>query len=130
VAGRRSTLWAGLPRPSDLPAWVRRVALVAFIGGAAVLMLAAPVRGWWTQRSDIADERAELAAVRADNEELERRLDRIEDPGELERIARRDLGLVREGEESYTVLPPPPAGLILPDAWPFDRIAPALVSEP
>ncbi|MGI9578780.1 MAG: FtsB family cell division protein [Microthrixaceae bacterium] len=105
---------------------LRRVVVIAVLCGAAVLILAPPVRGWWSQRQDIDDARAELAAMEADNAALEQRLGRVSDPAELERIARDQLGLVREGEESYVILPPPTAGLVLPNAWPFNRLALAM----
>ena len=108
------------------PADVRRLLVLAVLGVVAVLILAAPVRGWWSQRAEIEDARDELAALVADNEQLEARLDRIGDPAELELIARGQLGLVREGEESYVVLPPPTAGLVLPNSWPFNRVATAM----
>ena len=96
---------------------------------AAVVILGSPLRGWWAQRGQISEAEAALTATRADEKELRLRLDRISQPAEVERIARRDLGLVREGEESYTVLPAATAGLTLPDAWPFNRVASALVRE-
>ncbi len=109
---------------------VRRLAVLVVVGAVAVFVMAAPVSGWWSQRNEISSTGSELSAIESDNAELQRRLDLIEDPAELERIARRDLGLVREGEESYTVLPAPTAGLVLPEAWPFNRVAPALVADP
>lgn len=116
-----------LPR---IPPVARRVLVALALAGVAVVLLAPPVRGWWEQRNEISAARDELSAIEADNEELQRRLERIEDPEELETIARRDLGLVREGEESYTVLPPSTAGLMLPDSWPFNRLAPAMAQSP
>lgn len=109
---------------------VRRVLIGVALAAAAVLILAPPVRGWWSQRTEISTAQSDLGAVQADNEVLQERLERIGDPAELERIARRDLGLVREGEESYTVLPPSTAGLVLPDQWPFNRLAPAMLGNP
>lgn len=117
-------------RLPQIPRAVRRVLVAVFLAAAAVLILAPPITGWWEQRTEIMSARSELDTLEADNEQLERRLERIEDPEELERIARRDLGLVREGEESYTVLPPATAGLMLPDTWPFNRLAPAMVENP
>ncbi len=99
---------------------------MAALAAAAVAILAPPVRGWWSQREDIDAAREELAALEDDNDALGERLDRVADPAELERIARDQLGLVREGEESYVILPPPTAGLVLPDAWPFNRVASAM----
>ena len=112
-----------------LPPRVRRLLWVTVALVAAVVILGSPVRGWWSQRGQISQAESSLAAIKADDQALQRRLDRISQPAEVERIARRDLGLVREGEESYTVLPPATAGLVLPDAWPFDRLAPALVHD-
>lgn len=96
----------------------------------AVVILAAPVGDWWAQRSDIREAERNLATIEADKRELQGRLDRIRDPATIERIARRDLGLVREGEESYTILPPSTAGLVMPDTWPFNRVAVSMVDAP
>ncbi len=117
-------------RLPDVSPVLRRVLTGLGLVGVAILILAAPVKGWWAQRAEISTAQAELDAVQSDNEVLQGRLDRIDDPTELERIARRDLGLVREGEESYTVLPPSTAGLILPDQWPFNRVAGAMTESP
>jgi cell division protein FtsB len=113
-----------------VPRWVRRAAGLVALTALAVVILAAPVGDWWSQRSDIRDAEANLATIEADNRELQDRLDRIGDPATVERIARRDLGLVREGEESYTILPPPTAGLVMPDTWPFNRVAASMVDAP
>ena len=113
-------------RLASVPAWLRRgvagVALVLF----AVAVLAGPLNRWWTQRNEISESERALALLEADNEDLAERLEEIADPATVERIARRDLALVRAGEESYLVLPPPTAGLVLPDTWPFDRVAEAM----
>ncbi|MCP4435663.1 MAG: septum formation initiator family protein [Actinomycetia bacterium] len=105
---------------------MKRLLVVLALAAVAVVILATPVRGWWSQRAEIEGARDELAALQVDNDQLEERLDRIVDPAELELIARGQLGLVREGEESYVVLPPPTAGLVLPNSWPFNRLAAAM----
>ena len=105
---------------------LRRALVMAALAAAAVVILAPPVRGWWSQRQDIDVARADLAELRADNERIESRLESVADPAEVERIARDQLGLVREGEESYLILPPSTAGLVLPNAWPFNRVAAAM----
>lgn len=117
-------------RLTAVPRWVRRGGGLLALAALAVVILAAPVGDWWAQRSDISDAEANLAVIEADNRELQGRLERIGDPGTIERIARRDLGLVREGEESYTLLPPPTAGLVMPDTWPFNRVAASMVDVP
>jgi len=96
------------------------------LAAVVAAILTPAVSQWWSQRAEIRAGEDELALLEADNDQLRDRLDKIGDPATLERIARRDLGLVREGEESYTVLPPSTAGVVLPDSWPFDRVAPAM----
>jgi len=100
----------------------RRAAVVATVVGVTCILVALPARSYIRQRSEVAGAKAELAEIERRNDELEARRDRLSDPGEIARIARRDYGLVEIGEESYAVLPPATAGLVMPDAWPFDRI--------
>ena len=100
-----------------------RVLLVAGVVALAGLLLAGPVLGWFDQRDQVADQEAELSRLTAENNELIARRARFDDPSEIQRIARRDLGLVEPGEESYAVLPPSTAGVNLPNGWPFDLIA-------
>lgn len=102
----------------------RRIAVAALVVlGVVGALSAMPLRGWLAQRGEIAETQAELAAVRAENEQLERRRTVLDDPAEIQRIARREYGLVDVGEESYSILPPATAGVVLPNAWPFDVIA-------
>ena len=111
--------------------WAGRRGRAAVLASFLVLMaglIAVPVREYLVQRADVAGQEAQLARLRAGNERLEARIERLSDPAEIERIARRDYGLVRAGEESYSVLPPDTAGLVLPRTWPFDRLADALRS--
>ncbi len=102
----------------------RRNALIA-LGLALISMavLAVPARGYWAQRGALADREAALAELERSNSELDGRLEHLDDPDEIERIARRDYGLVAAGEESYAILPPATAGVVLPGGWPFDRIS-------
>jgi cell division protein FtsB len=94
-------------------------AVLVVVGGLSAM----PLRGLLSQRGAIADVEAELAEVRSDNDRLERRLTVLDDPAEIQRIARREYGLVDVGEESYSILPPATAGVVLPNAWPFDVLA-------
>lgn len=104
----------------------RRAALVGTVLVVTVLFVALPVRSYLHQGGDAAEARAELRRVEQDNATLEERSRHLSDPDEVARIARRDYGLVSVGEESYSVLPPSSAGLIMPRAWPFDRIEAAV----
>jgi cell division protein FtsB len=100
--------------------WSFAAVLVAVAAG---LVLAGPVLGYLGERRAVEAQAGELARLDAENAELQRRLDRYSDPSQIERVARDEFGLVEPGEESYAVLPAPTAGVVLPNAWPFDRIA-------
>lgn len=104
---------------------VGRRRLVAVLGLllVAAAVLAVPAQSYWAQRVVVSDRQAQLAELERQNDELSAELERLADPDEVRRIARRDYGLVEPGEESYSVLPPATAGLVLPDGWPFDRLS-------
>ncbi len=94
----------------------------------AAALLWSPVTGYLDTRAEVADQQAELARLREQNDRLRRQKGRLEDPAEIQRIARRDYGLVGAGEESYTILPPATAGLALPSSWPFNRLDEAIAT--
>jgi cell division protein FtsB len=86
-----------------------------------------PTRQYFEQR-ELASERLDrLAAIEAANAQLQERIDGLSTPAEIERLARRDFGLVYPGEEAYAVLPPAPEPVTLPDVWPFTTLADRLV---
>jgi len=101
---------------------LQRLVILAGVLAAATALLLVPARGYLAQRHEIAARRADLTELEHQNDDLAKRRDRLDDPSEIQRIARRDYGLVLEGEESYSILPPVSAGLVLPRAWPFDLI--------
>ena len=101
----------------------RRNLVVALVAVGVLLVLAVPARAYLAQRGEIARTRDQLAEVRRTNAQLKERKARLTDPAEVQRTARREFGLVGVGEESYSILPPATAGLVLPNAWPFDRLA-------
>jgi cell division protein FtsB len=104
---------------------VRRRRLLVVLGLllVAAAMLAVPAQSYWAQRDEVAKRESALADVDRANQDLAERLERLDDPDEIQRIARRDYGLVSVGEESYSILPPATAGLVLPTGWPFDRLS-------
>ncbi len=101
----------------------RNLAVVVSLVIVALTLLAVPARSYLSQRDDISERREVLAEVTARNDRLQERLDSLDRPEEIQRIARREYGLVEVGEEAYTVLPPATAGLVLPRAWPFDVLS-------
>jgi cell division protein FtsB len=101
----------------------RTFAVVVSLLVVAATLLAVPAQSYLDQRDQLAQREAELAERTEANDALSARLQRLSEDDEITRLARRDLGLVLPGEESYAVLPPPTAGLVLPRGWPFDRLA-------
>jgi cell division protein FtsB len=106
----------------------RAVLVVASLLTVAGALLAVPAQGYLEQRTEVASRSAQLDELERRNDDLRARLERLDDPVEIERLARRDHGLVAPGEESYSILPPATAGVVLPRGWPFDRLAAPLAS--
>lgn len=104
----------------------RRLVVAGLLAAVVAALLAVPARSYLAQRSEVAARQAELTDLERENERLADRRARLDRPEEIERIARRDFGLVEVGEESYSVLPPATAGLVLPRSWPFDRLSGAI----
>lgn len=102
--------------------WTMRGVVMVLLGLVVYVMLAVPTRRYLEQRSEVGERRVQLDDIRERNSEMEDRLDRLDDPEEIQRIARREYGLVTDGEESYTILPTSTAGLNLPDGWPFNAL--------
>jgi cell division protein FtsL len=78
-----------------------------------------PTRQYLAQRSATSERQATLEQLRAENANLQSRVDALSTDTEIERIARSEYNLVYPGEESYAVLPPPATGPRVPAIWPF-----------
>lgn len=100
----------------------RRTAVIVTVVAVTLVLVALPARSYLGQQSQVDAARADLSSLQKDNAQLQAHKDRLSDPDEIARIARADYGLVAVGQESYSVLPPSSAGLVMPQAWPFDRI--------
>lgn len=86
-----------------------RTGAVAVVLGALALASLAPIRQAYTQNQRINAEEAKLQALEAENRQLRERLERLNDPDYVEKLAREQLGLVKPGEVSYVVVPPAPS---------------------
>ena len=84
-----------------------RLGLLAIVVGALAVTGVTPARQVYDQRRLIEEEKAKLAALTAQNEVLQTRLNRSRDPAYVEKVAREQLGLVRPGETAYVVVPGP-----------------------
>jgi cell division protein FtsB len=91
--------------PRVRPRLTRRAALL----GAILLMLVAtaivPLRQYLSQRSRIGALERKIEILVQERGRLERRVERLQDPAELERIARECLGMVKPGEIAFVAVP-------------------------
>jgi cell division protein FtsB len=90
---------------------------VVFVGFLLVGVF--PTRTWLAQRDELGQRQAELEAIRAEESDLEDQIDTLQDPEEIERIAREEYGMVKPGEKPYRMLPAPEEPVDLPETWPF-----------
>ena len=91
----------------------------------ALFLAMFPTRTWLDQRTAISASRAELAELDAELAALDERLEALDSPEEIEKLAREEYGMVKPGEEPYTILPLPVAPLEVPPGWPFTSSPPA-----
>jgi cell division protein FtsB len=82
----------------------RKMMFVVLICGAAFILFF-PARQLVEQRQRIASLEDRLVQLHTENELLEQDVKRLEDPAELEVLARERLGLVKPGERAYYVEP-------------------------
>jgi cell division protein FtsB len=80
------------------------VLVVALVLG--VVMLSGPFERYVDGRTRVEALRSTAATLEEENERLERRADHLQDPAELERLAREEQGMIRPGEVPYTLVPP------------------------
>ena len=100
-----------------VPAPLRRAvgALALVLAVLAVLFVVFPTSAYLAQRRDLAETSARLELLVEQNRRLEERARLLQSDAEIERLAREQYNLVKEGEEAYAILPapepppPPPA---------------------
>jgi cell division protein FtsB len=88
------------PRLGAGPQIVIVILIVGLFGALAI----EPTRQLLQQRDRLAGMSSDLRNVERSNEKLGARIDRLKDPDFLEQRAR-SLGLVRQGETTYIVMP-------------------------
>jgi cell division protein FtsB len=93
--------WAGA-RSGQRPLLV--VLAVALVLG--IVMLSGPFERYADSRTRVEALRATAETLDEENARLDRRADLLEDPAELERLAREEQGMIRPGEVPYTLVPP------------------------
>ena len=81
------------------------VATVVVVGLLFVVVF--PVQAWMHQRADLRTSERRLEVIRKERMKLERQAAKLQDPSEVERIARALYGMVRPGEQAYAAVPGP-----------------------
>lgn len=101
-----------------LPRWVVWTATLAAVGTGVAGLLIVPTRTWLTQRQQFRLDQQRLEIVQRVNAELDARIEALQTPEEIERIARERYNLVKGGDQVLAVLPAP-APNPLPAMWPY-----------
>lgn len=79
--------------------------LVALVLCGAMYLFAFPARTYLAQKHDIAGQEQTIAVLKAENAKLAAESAALRDYSTIGRIARLDYGLVRAGQQAFTVLP-------------------------
>jgi cell division protein FtsB len=80
--------------------------LALIIAGMALITAVIPFRQILEQRARVEGASAELSRINLENEYLRSEVEALNTPGEIERLARENLGYVMPGETAYVVLEP------------------------
>ncbi len=80
--------------------------LALIITGMAVITAVIPFRQIVEQQAFVESASAELVRINLENEYLQSEVEALNTPGEIERLARENLGYVMPGEAAYVVLEP------------------------
>ena len=125
------------PPGRRVPAVLLRRAAGALALAAAVLavvFVVFPTSAYLAQRRDLAETSTRLELLAEQNRRLDERARLLQSDAEIERLAREQYGLVKEGEEAFAILPapeplpPPPAPPPDDGSWwdrAWDRVADA-----
>ena len=82
-----------------------RAGALALVVIALLFYLLMPLRTYMAQRDRLAQLQRQSQVLVQQNEQLRRQIAQLQDPTYLERIARECLGMVRPGEQLFTIVP-------------------------
>lgn len=80
--------------------------LVALVGVAVYLLAVFPTRSFLLQRDQVKKAETQFQSVQQANVSLQNKINSMNSPTQIERIARSQYGLVKPGEKAFVVLPP------------------------
>ena len=90
---------------TSTPRLTARAAVLCVIVLFLLTLAVAPLRGLIDQRSHLARLERQSETLTLRNAQLEARIELLNDPAYLERVARQCLGLVRPGETAFVMVP-------------------------
>jgi cell division protein FtsB len=82
-----------------------RASIVGFVVFVAAIFAVAPARAYLEQRAQRNQLANQVALLQEQNAELQHQLDQLQDPTELERLARECLGMVDPGQIAFVPVP-------------------------
>jgi cell division protein FtsB len=82
-----------------------RAAVLMFSVLVVAMFAIAPVRGYLDQRAQLADLERQAETLERENAALQARIEDLNDPRTLERLARECLGMVDPGEMGFVTIP-------------------------
>jgi hypothetical protein len=77
----------------------------AFATLAVLVLVVFPTRSYLGERHNLNSTAHQLQSLNAQNRQLSNRIGSLNTDSEIERLARKDYGLVKQGEEAYAILP-------------------------
>jgi cell division protein FtsB len=94
-----------------------RFALAGVVLVGLLFAFVYPTRTFLDQRSDTSRARQQLDVLRSENAKLEQAAERLRDPAEIEKLARR-YGLVQPNEQAFVIVPAPEPAPVVPPEGP------------
>jgi cell division protein FtsL len=82
-----------------------RAAMLALVVTALLFYLVVPVRTYLAQREKVNRLQRQTQLLEQQNVALQRQVKQLQDPAYIERIARECLGMVKDGEIGFIVVP-------------------------
>lgn len=82
-----------------------RAAMLALVVTALLFYLVVPIRTYLAQRDRLNRLERQTQLLEEQNTKLQHQVDQLHDPAYIERIARECLGMVKDGEIGFIVVP-------------------------
>ena len=122
---------AVLRRATKNNKWIRRISGGSLTLAALVLLmfLILPVRQYLDRRDDVKEAAITLNAIQSEIAGLKKQVELATDKIIVERRAREDMSLVREGDKLYRLSVDPSNALQLPVDWPLPGLRHLLIGD-